>query len=720
MRQLSLFHWSSAWVSSLPLLAATLLLGLLTPGHSQAQTASPTIKLEAESATLTGVNIATTTTGYSGTGYVTDFDDATDNVSFTFQATAAPYDLVIQYTSPFGDKGYNLTVNGASADKTFTTVAGFGATTAGRYTLVDGSNTIKITKGWGYYGIDYIAVVPVSTTPTPILALVNGRAEAELGVLNGVTVATSPVGFSGTGVVTGFDNATDNISLTFNTTAGLYKVGVGYNAPNGDKGFDIRVNDEHATGTLTGNGSSYGEANAGTFLLKAGLNTITINNGWGYYNVDYIQLTTTSVALPAAVPATLADGKATADTKALFAYLRSIYAQKVLAGQHADPQNALADIQYIIDKTGKEPALGSFDLIEYSPSRIQFGANPKGYSEQFLAWAKKDQGRGIVSLMWHWNAPTDLINSATNQWWRGFYTDASTFDIAAVMADTTGSRYQLLKRDIDSIAVQLKKFQAANIPVLWRPLHEAPGAFFWWGAKGPEAYKALWRMLYKRLTNYHQLHNLIWVYGATQSPPVSWYPGDAYVDVSGVDLYLDPSANMSSDWNGLQTAHGGRKLVALTETGNLPDPDKVRAFATWWSWFTVWSGTDFIRKQPLAFLQRVYTDQDIITRDELPNWRSSVVTATRDAGSVSDLLAVYPNPGSGATLNVSLTLPAAQQASIALVNALGQVVVRQSCGLKAGANTFQIPIRGLNSGLYQLTVRPGSQAAFTKRVAITQ
>ena len=715
-------HFSSplrprAWVPRLPYLLVLLLVGLLAPGAAPAAT----IKLEAERATLTGVTVATTTPGYSGAGYVTDFDNATDNVSFTFQASAGQYDLVIQYSSPFGDKGYRLTVNGASTDKTFTSVAGFGAAPAGRYPLLAGPNTITIANGWGYYGIDYIALVPVSTTPAPVVTLANGRAEAEQGVLSGVAVAATPAGFSGTGVVTGFDEATDNISLTFNATAGLYQVGIGYNAPNGDKGFALQVNDERTSGMLTANGSRYGEVNAGSFLLKAGLNTIVINNGWGYYNVDYIQLTPTTVALPAAVPASLADAKATADTKALFAYLRSLYGQKMLAGQHADPQDALADIQYIIDKTGKEPALASFDLIEYSPSRVQFGAKPKGHSEQFLAWAKKDQGRGIVSLMWHWNAPADLINSATNPWWRGFYTDASTFDLAATLADTTGSRYQLLKRDIDSIAVQLKKFQAANIPVLWRPLHEAPGAFFWWGAKGPEAYKALWRMLYKRLTNYHQLHNLIWVYAPTQSPPASWYPGDAYVDITGVDLYLDPSANMSSDWSGQQAAHGGQKLVALTETGNLPDPNKVRAFATWWSWFTVWSGPDFIRKQPLALLQRLYTDPDIITRDELPNWRSAVVTATATTATpIDEALAVYPHPSGGNTLGASLTLATAQAVSIELTNALGQVVARQRTSLPAGTSRLQLALSDVHSGIYQLTVRPASQPALTRRVVITK
>ena len=38
---------------------------------------------------------------------------------------------------------------------------------------------------------------------------------------------------------------------------------------------------------------------------------------------------------------------------------------------------------------------------------------------------------------------------------------------------------------MDVIAIELRKFENANIPVLWRPFHEADGDWFWWGAKGP-------------------------------------------------------------------------------------------------------------------------------------------------------------------------------------------------------------------------------------------
>src|SRR5690606_27423344 len=131
----------------------------------------------------------------------------------------------------------------------------------------------------------------------------------------------------------------------------------------------------------------------------------------------------------------------------------------------------LEEINYVRTHSGKEPAVASFDLMDYSPSRLQYGANPNNHSEHAIALAKKDQGRGIISLLWHWNAPTDLINQAPDKlWWSGFYTRATTFDLAAALADKNGQNYQLLLRDMDVIAEELKKFQAQDIPVLWRPL----------------------------------------------------------------------------------------------------------------------------------------------------------------------------------------------------------------------------------------------------------
>lgn len=583
------------------------------------------IRVEAEAGqgvTLNGVQIVNERTGFSGTGYAWGFDDDSnggDNIVFSVPATTGAYELTIGFYSPYGDKKTRLTVNGVTSEQDLKgTGDNFSAVTVGTFQLVDGQNSITISKDWGYYGIDYIVLTPAAVKPPTVVPLANGRVEAELGDLTGVDIATTNPNFSGTGYVTGFDNATDKVSLTFSASAGLYELAIGYASPYSEKGIDFQVNDERGSGMLKQTLTGFSTAGLGKFLLTEGLNTITIYRGWGYYDIDYLQLTPTTAPLPTRPPKILVDAQATLSTKGLFSYIVDQYGSKVISGQQDD-------VEYILEKTGKEPAIGSFDLIDYSPSRVQFGTTPQRSSEAIINWAKKGEGRGIISLMWHWNAPTDLINQAPDKlWWRGFYTDATTFDIAAVLADKKSERYQLILRDIDAIALQLKKFQAADVPVLWRPLHEASGGWFWWGAKGAGPFRELWRILYDRLTNYHQLHNLIWVYTATDTFNPDWYPGDKYVDIVGMDIYSDPTANMSGNWGSAQTQLDGKKLVTLSETGNLPNPDKIRGFGTWWSWFSVWTGTDYIKKQPVDLLKAVFTDKDVITRDELPNWRPPV------------------------------------------------------------------------------------------------
>lgn len=193
-------------------------------------------------------------------------------------------------------------------------------------------------------------------------------------------------------------------------------------------------------------------------------------------------------------------------------------------------QQDLLWANWVANQTGKTPALVSVDFIDYSPSRVEHGTVGTTV-ENAIAHHKRG---GIVSVLWHWNAPTGLYDTEENRWWSGFYTRATDFDISAALASTTNANYTLLIRDIDAIAVQFKRLQDAGVPVLWRPLHEAEGGWFWWGAKGPEPAKQLYALLYDRLTNYHGLNNLIWLWNSVNP---SWYPGDAVVDILSTDIY---------------------------------------------------------------------------------------------------------------------------------------------------------------------------------------
>jgi hypothetical protein len=91
-----------------------------------------------------------------------------------------------------------------------------------------------------------------------------------------------------------------------------------------------------------------------------------------------------------------------------------------------------------------------------------------------------------------------------------------------------------LHRDLAAIGELLGVLRDRRVPVLWRPLHEFSGDWFWWGKHGPEAFKALWALMYDTFTRRLGLDNLIWILGwAGQNIDPAWYPGRDQVDVAG-------------------------------------------------------------------------------------------------------------------------------------------------------------------------------------------
>lgn len=529
--------------------------------------------------------------------------------------------------------------------------------------------------------------------------------EAEDAILKGVEIASSREGYSGTGYVTGFDEASDTLRFEFEAEAGLYSIRLGYAQSSRIRQYEVIIDGRLFSFSITGSGSSFAERALIEHYFSGGTHTIEFPRGSSSpFDVDYLKLVPVTYEPPVVPNYQLSDPQATPSARKLFQMLKELYGKAILSGQQE-----LHEVEYIREITGKEPAIAGGDLIEYSPSRIEHGSNPENSSNyasvtDLIEWAGTD---GIIALMWHWNAPTDLLNTQAQPWWRGFYTTATTFNFAEALSDTTSERYHLLLRDIDAIAVQLKKFQDADIPLLWRPLHEAAGGWFWWGARGPEPFVQLWRLMYDRIVNVHGIHNLIWVY--THEPGAfDWYPGDEYVDIVGRDVYAnDPAATMLSDWNELKDYYGDRRMIALTETGTLPDPAVITSYGIWWSWFSPWTDR-FIRDIDPVYIRQVYERDVVITRDELPDWRA-IELSTEDEIPESELVAtIHPNPTSGpATLRLSVPYPT--KVDVEVFDLLGRRVHAVPVGYQP-AGTLETTITpGPVAGVYLVRIRVGEQ-----------
>ncbi|SOD59187.1 Carbohydrate binding module (family 35) [Streptomyces zhaozhouensis] len=454
----------------------------------------------------------------------------------------------------------------------------------------------------------------VTTTPAADPAPAAEVYEAEDGELVGTQVESTAAGYSGTGYVTGFDEEGDQVTVTIpDSPGGLHELTVRFRAPNGQKNAVLELNGGGMGEITLPETTEFSSLPAGKVLLEEGTNTLTVRSGWGWYEIDAVELTPAPERPPHQVTGEPVNPDASPEARSLLSYLTDRYGESILSGQQE-----IASVEWIEENLGATPAIAGLDLMDYSPSRVERGTVGVDV-DHALEW---DARGGITTFVWHWNAPTGLIDEPGNEWWRGFYTEATTFDVEAALADPGSEEYALLLRDIDAISEELQRLEDAGIPVLWRPLHEAEGGWFWWGAKGPEAAKELWRLMYERMTDVHELDNLIWVWNSVDP---EWFPGEDVVDILSADSYPPAGDHgpLSATYDRLVELGEDTKLVALTECGSIPDPDLLDAYQTDWSWFVTWSG-EFLtggQHNSLAHLEHVYQHPRVITLDEVGDFK---------------------------------------------------------------------------------------------------
>ncbi|MCR4735251.1 MAG: hypothetical protein K5829_09640 [Treponema sp.] len=364
-----------------------------------------------------------------------------------------------------------------------------------------------------------------------------------------------------------------------------------------------------------------------SMLISKGEHKIKVSSYRGDWILDSIELVEVNDSIKKQIfPSnTLATPNPSSQAVKLFDYLLSMRGKGILSGQQIYGQNT-NEIKILEKTLGKTPAILGIDLIDFSPSRVAKGAS----GGRTIAVAKKFwTDGGIISCCWHWNAPANLVDKdlPEKHWYDGFRSGATTFNFPKGLKDKESEEYKLMIRDIDAIAKQLKLLQDSGVPVLWRPIHEASGKWFWWGAHGKENYIELYKLLFDRLVNHHGLNNLIWVWNG-QDP--DWYPGDEYVDVIAYDYYPMKYKHGTADEYlvKIQAATELPKLCAISENGALPNIVKLAQENSVWSWFCTWNG-DFVvssngrsyseSNTKLDSLKLYYENPYTITKDELPD-----------------------------------------------------------------------------------------------------
>lgn len=479
--------------------------------------------------------------------------------------------------------------------------------------------------------------------------------------------------------------ADGDLAFTVNMPSdGYYTLYVSYKLPT-DRGSK--------TQNLTLNGSSAGQVTfgvsddfkvlkaAGKIKLRKGENAIGIVHSWGWVAIDYIEISEYE-ATPWNISPTPVTPEPTESAQKLYNFLLSNFGKRTISGVMTErpfenngqytPQDfdTQTELSYINKASGKNVVLVGFDFL-HSSGKSSDQQWYQGYTHASLEMAKTVWKKGgIPQFNWHWKDPMHSVEA--------FYTQSSgndpytEFSIGLAYDTTTGKwktesdEYKAIMRDMEMIADSLLTLQKEGVAVLWRPLHEASGKWFWWGTDGAKPCVALYKLMFDTFVNKKGLHNLIWVWTTDEAPDaLDWYPGDEYVDVVGRDYYYYPReanhASLVSSFEKVKEMYGAKKIVTLSENGSVPYPDEMKADGANWSWFMPWYGDyameGWANDNNAESWKTVMNNDYIITLEDMPGWdkyemQTTVIATAKKATTTIQLV--------GRDLQVNLNASVAQ------------------------------------------------------------
>ncbi|WP_173384541.1 glycosyl hydrolase [Fibrobacter succinogenes] len=407
---------------------------------------------------------------------------------------------------------------------------------------------------------------------------------------------------------------------------------------------------------LTLNGNSAGQISfgltdeftvikgAGKIKLSKGKNTIGIEKSWGWVQIDYIEITEFE-ATPWNISPTPVTPEPTESAQKLYGFLLENFGKRTISGVMTErpfendgkytPQDftTQTELSYINKASGKNVALVGFDFL-HTTGKSSEEQWYQGYTHASLEMAKTVwKAGGIPAFNWHWKDPMKEVEA--------FYTQSSgntpytefsitkAYDSEAKKWKTESDEYKAIVRDMEIVADSLLTLQKEGIALIWRPLHEASGAWFWWGTDGAEPCVALYKLMFDTFVNKKGLHNLIWVWTTDEATDaLDWYPGDEYVDIVGRDYYYYPReanhASLISSFEKVKEMYGAKKIVTLSENGSVPYPDSMKADGANWSWFMPWYGDyameGWANDNNAESWKTVMNNEYTITLEDMPGW----------------------------------------------------------------------------------------------------
>ena len=512
------------------------------------------------------------------------------------------------------------------------------------------------------------------------------------------------------------DMGSGNLLFTVDMPSeGYYTLFINYKLPS-DRTSKIQ--------NLTLNGNSAGQISfgltdefkvikgAGKIKLSKGKNTIGIEKSWGWVEIDYIEITEFKET-PWNVSSVPVTPEPTESAQKLYSFLLENFGKRTISGVMTErpfendgnytPQDytTQTELKYIHDASGKNVALVGFDFL-HTTGKNSEEQWYQGYTHASLEMAKMVwKAGGIPAFNWHWKDPMKEVEAFyTRSSGNDPYTEFSinkAYDPDTKKWKTESDEYKAIVRDMEIVADSLLTLQKEGVALIWRPLHEASGAWFWWGTDGAESCVALYKLMFDIFVNQKGLHNLIWVWTTDEaSDALDWYPGDDYVDIVGRDYYYYPReanhASLISSFEKVKEMYGAKKIVTLSENGSVPYPDSMKADGANWSWFMPWYGDyameGWANDNNAESWNTVMNNEYTITLEDMPGWdryepQKTLRMATVTAG------APYQIKVSGSTLSFTTSVPG--NVSVDVFSIIGKRVATLYNGhLSAGSNAFSL------------------------------
>ncbi len=419
-----------------------------------------------------------------------------------------------------------------------------------------------------------------------------------------------------------------NAKITFDVNIdnkGKYTLFAAGDGIGGSKIVNCSVNGSSAQFSL----DAYAEVEMGTFFLSEGKNQIVITPSWTWFDIDYIRIDTPLDEYPFDIAAAPVDEKATESAKKMYSFLYDNFGKKTISGiMTGDMSSANGDVtnhddvKAVYEASGKYPALVGFDLL-FATGSTENDSWFKEYTRSAIELAKDTYRRGgLPAFSWHWHDPSRKTDD--------FYSDKTSVRISQALNsdgswNTSSELYQYLIHDIDLIADYFLELQEAGVACIFRPLHEASGGWFWWGRDKKSAdFVKLFQLVFDEMTEVKGVHNVLWVWNAGADDS-DWNPGEKYYDFVSADIYnpaFDYSSNASM-FDKLKALTKGKKIIALSENGPIPDIDKQAEEEAMWSWWMPWYQTwnsKFVDQTSREEWRKCMNDNRIITLEDMNSW----------------------------------------------------------------------------------------------------